>query len=65
MNNIMKVVLSGRCTGCSACNDCEHITFSLNEQGFYAPTVDENCNECGKCIDKCIYSYQYEEDTDE
>jgi len=63
MNNIMKVVQSGLCTGCSACSDCEHISFSLNNQGFYSPTVDENCNDCGNCIKKCIFSAQYDEDS--
>ena len=53
--NITRIVNSGVCTGCNACNGCEHITFIENQHGFYSPVVDENCAGCGKCIAECIY----------
>ena len=55
MNNIKKVTEAGICVGCGSCGDCEHITFKENELGFPAPVVDENCKNCGVCLEKCIY----------
>ena len=55
MNNVQKVTNAGICTGCGACDGCEHITFKKNELGFPAPIVDEHCINCGECLKKCIY----------
>ena len=55
MNNVMRVVESGVCTGCNACSCCEHISFAENQLGFYSPVVDEKCNDCGKCLAACIF----------
>lgn len=55
MNSIRKITDSGMCVGCGACEGCEHITFKNNELGFPAPVVDETCDNCGKCLQKCIY----------
>ena len=52
MNNIMRIVDSGVCTGCSACGFCEHISFRQNPFGFYSPVVDDKCNNCGKCVEE-------------
>lgn len=60
MNNITKVVVSGLCTGCRACN-CEHIVFVQNDNGFPSPVVDKNCTNCGECLKQCIY---YDENDD-
>lgn len=54
MNNIMKVVQLGICTGCRACR-CEHIMFEKNKHGFPSPLVDESCTNCGECLKQCIY----------
>ncbi len=54
MNNITKVVKSGLCTGCRACN-CDHITFEKNNNGFPSPVVDQSCTNCGECLKQCIY----------
>lgn len=55
MNNIKKVTDAGICVGCGSCVGCEHITFVTNALGFPAPVVDENCEGCGACLEKCIY----------
>lgn len=60
MNNVMKIVEMGMCVGCGSC-DCEHITFFTNALGFPAPVVDENCTDCGQCLEKCIYNPDNEE----
>lgn len=45
------------CTGCGVCvvacpNKC--ITLQLNEEGFFAPVIDEqHCVNCGLCADVC------------
>lgn len=62
MNNVMRIVDSGFCTGCSACSICEHISFMQNQNGFYSPVVDDNCNNCGKCLKECIYDPNREND---
>lgn len=61
MNNVMKVVESGRCTGCGACAGCEHIAFVKNKNGFPAPVVDGSCADCGRCLGSCIYREDEEE----
>lgn len=55
MSNIMQIVNTGVCTGCNACNCCEHISFQKNQQGFYTPVVDDKCSNCGKCLEQCIF----------
>ena len=55
MNNIQRITDAGMCVGCGACEGCEHITFKYNELGFPAPVVDEKCDNCGECLQKCIY----------
>ena len=55
MNNIEKVTNAGVCVGCGNCDGCEHIIFKINEMGFPAPVVDEECRNCGECLNKCIY----------
>lgn len=55
MNNIMRIVDSGVCTGCSACGFCEHISFRQNSFGFYSLVVDDKCNNCGKCVEECVF----------
>ncbi len=62
MNNIMRIVDSGVCTGCQACSFCEHISFMQNECGFYSPVVDDKCINCGKCVEECIYDPNREND---
>lgn len=64
MDNVMRVVESGRCTGCSACGVCEHISFAENQFGFYSPVVDDECNGCGECLAECIYDPYKKEDED-
>ncbi len=61
-NNITDVGYN-QCTGCGACciicpEKC--ISFDMNEQGFYTPTVNESdCINCGLCKEVC---YKYLED---
>ena len=55
MNNISMVTDMGICVGCGSCIGCEHIEFKNNELGFPAPVVDDNCTNCGECLQKCIY----------
>lgn len=57
MNNIQCVVMSGTCTGCSLCvNVCKKkaISFTLDEEGFSIPYVDNSkCSGCSICLSKC------------
>lgn len=64
MNNIMRIVNLGVCTGCNACNVCEHISFLKNQYGFCSPVVDAKCTNCGNCLKECIYD-PYKEDNDD
>lgn len=54
MDNVRRIVDSGMCTGCSACDICENISFSNGPQGFPVPMVHENCIGCGRCLTMCI-----------
>lgn len=51
----MEIVNAGLCTGCRACDVCEHITFAAGRYGFPVPVVDDACRHCGKCLLECIY----------
>ena len=62
MNNIVRIVEAGVCTGCNACSFCEHISFKINQYGFYSPVVDDKCNNCDKCVEECIYDPNRGED---
>lgn len=57
MNNIQCVVKSGTCTGCSLCvNVCKKnaISFTIDEEGFSIPYVDNSkCSGCSICLSKC------------
>lgn len=64
MNNVMRTVNSGACTGCNACDVCEHISFAENKYGFYSPVIDDECSNCGKCLKECIYDPYREDDDD-
>lgn len=54
------------CTGCSLCaNICPKNAISLipDEEGFYAPTVNDSCIDCSLCAKKCPQlskSFSYE-----
>ena len=65
MGNILQIVNSGVCTGCNACDICEHITFKENQYGFCSPVVDDTCTGCGNCIKECIYNPKIENGEDE
>lgn len=61
-NNVSKTVSSGLCTGCGACDVCEHIVFEQNALGFPSPVVDDRCRQCGRCLTLCIYAPDAEDD---
>ena len=61
-NDISKIVSAGLCTGCSACDVCEHITFAKNALGFPVPAVGGDCTQCGRCLSACIYALDSEDD---
>lgn len=45
------------CTGCGACAAvCPHgaIRLDRNEEGFYAPVIQQNCVRCGMCRKVCV-----------
>ena len=51
------------CYGCGVCAaSCikKIIKIRLNEEGFYAPYIDEleKCTECGLCLDVCAFNHQ-------
>lgn len=54
---IDKVITKTNCTGCKLCKDvCPvgAISFEINNEGFWYPTVDENkCINCNICINRC------------
>jgi len=62
MDNINKVLVSGMCTGCGACNVCENISFRQGMLGFPIPVVNNNCTSCGKCLSMCIYDPERDDD---
>lgn len=51
------------CYGCGVCAvSCgkKIINIRLNEDGFYAPYIDEpeKCMECGICLDVCAFNHK-------
>ena len=50
-------IIGDRCTGCSACvNRCpkQAISFILNNEGFWYPSVSQNkCIHCNLCVSTC------------
>ena len=56
-NNIQSIGAIHDCTGCSMCMAvCPHsaIAVTLNQEGFYTPTVNEDeCINCGVCKKVC------------
>lgn len=58
MNNILSVVNSKRCTGCSSCAySCpkQIINLEQNEFGFYVAVIKnvDECIDCGVCLKNC------------
>lgn len=44
------------CSGCTACKDiCPvgAISFTIDKEGFYVPTINEKCIKCSKCAKVC------------
>lgn len=44
------------CCGCAACQfvcPVNAISMSQDREGFYVPTVSNNCVKCGKCLEVC------------
>lgn len=62
MDNVMRIVRAGVCTGCGACAGCEHIQFRPGELGFDTPQVDANCTQCGNCVKACCFDPLAEDD---
>lgn len=58
--NITKFAYCYGCGICSACCGKKIINIRLNEDGFYAPYIDnpEKCTECGICLDVCAFNHQ-------
>lgn len=57
------VTLFKNCFGCGVCAaSCgkKIIKIRLNEDGFYAPFIDEpeKCVECGVCFDVCAFNHK-------
>lgn len=50
------------CTSCQMCGAVcgrNAISFILNKDGFYRPSVNENCSDCGLCTNVC---YRFDND---
>lgn len=62
MSTITRIVQSGMCTGCRACNICEHIRFQPGPLGFDVPIPNATCTRCGQCVKACIYDPEREDD---
>ena len=55
MENVMRIVEQGVCTGCGACLGCEHLQLRRGPLGFDVPEADEGCIGCGQCTAACIF----------
>lgn len=62
MDNVRRIVDAGVCTGCGACLGCEHLRLERSPLGFDVPAPDENCTQCGKCVEACIFDPLREDD---
>lgn len=60
MVNNITIISASKCCGCRACADVctsHAILFTLNGEGFYHPSVNENlCIQCGRCVTVCPVS---------
>ncbi len=64
MNNVMKMISTYTCTGCSRCIPfCSngYISLRQGDLGFLVPYI-ENCDNCGKCIKSCPFSDEFNEE---
>ena len=61
-DNVSRVVERGVCTGCGACDGCEHLLLEMGPLGFPLPVIDEACEHCGRCLRQCIYDPEREDD---
>lgn len=55
-NKSIATVLHSECCGCKACGDvCPKgaISFTLDKEGFFYPSVSANCINCGLCSNVC------------
>lgn len=62
MDNVQRIVQAGVCTGCGACDGCEHLRFEPNSWGVPTPVIDDQCTHCGSCVQACIYDPMREDD---
>ena len=62
MDNVNCIVQAGMCTGCGACNVCNHITFGVGSLGFPVPIIGEDCIHCRKCLSMCIFDPSRDDD---
>lgn len=53
----IKTIPTNKCCGCRACGDAcapNAITFNLDGEGFFFPSVNEElCVSCGRCVSVC------------
>ncbi len=50
-------IMKSECCGCYACKEiCPEnaITMVADSEGFYYPQVNDNCNNCNKCVTACV-----------
>jgi ferredoxin len=65
MNNVMIMVESFTCTGCTHCElicPYGYIKIKDGDLDFPSPCVDDNCKKCGDCLKSCPFSNEYVED---
>ena len=67
MNNVMKMVDTHTCTGCSLClSFCPYgnISMEQGDLGFPVPNIKDHklCSGCSKCLKACPFSDEFEED---
>lgn len=60
MRNILTLKDCYGCGVCAASCGKKIINIRLNENGFYAPYIDEleKCSDCGLCIDVCAFNHK-------